>query len=280
MPNGGSNRFTVTSGITNFSGGGNVVSGTGPGAPGQQGTPLDVNVQEINCTLGPHCGYSFFIKGWVEVVPTTAAGQPSPIPTLAGTRTAADPSGITDFFENLVKDKAKSFIMDQLGIQSSEQSVEELKAKIDQLSQNITAIGAQLNQAIVEFRFDVIARELTKITNGLDTTYTIHLRQLADDVLKVKQAEATHDPAKISSAMAIYNTHKQSFITAGGSADGFTGALQDIHSLLQPRLGQTPFLYDLGDLILVRHRYLTSADSAVMQEVYNYAQEYQALAAE
>ncbi len=279
MPNGGSNRFTVTSGITNFSGNDNVVSGTDPGAPGQQGTPLDIKVKEINCTLGPHCGYSFFVEGWVKVVPTGAPGQPGPAPGpgLAARPMASESGSITDFFENLAKDKAKSFVMDQLGIPSSEQAVEELKAKVDQLNRNLTAIGEQLNRAITEFKFDVLALKLTDITNSLLNAYTTDMKPLAYDVVKIKQALAAHDMTAYQKALDTYNDHKRSFIADGSM---FTGAVQGIHTLLQPPLPKTtPFLYALGDVIMVQQRYLTAPDSATMQAVYNYAQEYQALAA-
>ena len=184
------------------------------------------------------------------------------------------------FFLNLAKDPAKNFVMNKLGIATTESQLHDLANKLDALQLQLTALEQRVTGLITQLGLTEAVREANHATDGLDTFYRDYFAVIGTDLYKLKQAQdrVPPDPAAVKKEMDQYESDVRTFISTANSR-GLNERITTIKHVFEPGSGATGLMRAVGESLLQKHQYLTPADSDEERSIYVYYEENQALAA-
>jgi hypothetical protein len=200
--------------------------------------------------------------------------------SLASARAMVDGDSIASFFLNLAKDPVKNFVMDKLGIATTESQLHDLANKLDALQLQLTALEQRVTGLITQLGLTEAVREANHATDGLDTFYRDYFAVIGTDLYKLKQAQdrVPPDPAAVKKEMDQYESDVRTFISTANSR-GLNERITTIKHVFEPGSGATGLMRAVGESLLQKHQYLTPADSDEERSIYVYYEENQALAA-
>lgn len=191
------------------------------------------------------------------------------------------PQGIEDsianYLKELAKDKAKNFIIEQLGLKQPSE-LDRVLAEIRALSAQLQAAESRLSAQIAELEFARRFDDLTDLSTDVDHMYRDYFQPLvvAGIQLRATQERRPRDEAAIEAATALYNQRKHRFENFA-DAIKITTITDKIHNRLQPRTGKG-ILREYGTVIMIKRRIVNFTDSENVALMYTYLEEHQALA--
>lgn len=221
-------------------------------------------------------------------------------PAFASTSYAAAASSAS---ANGPADSLISGVLSRLGSEGAGLLLKQLgmktdSVKLDEMAQKLNAIEAQLNSLqssvdnatsqIHEADYGLKIQTLTKTLEDLKAVY-IHgyqpLGQAAVDVATAREALAKapdagpdHDAAvkALDTAQTAYNAKVNFFENMFNNSWGAVGT---IHGTLNPMGHAESLITAYGKVLFDQNRYLTSAQSQALQDLYNAVAQYEALGA-
>ena len=191
------------------------------------------------------------------------------------------PQGIEDsianYLQELAKDKAKNFIIEQLG-RKQPSDLDRVLAEIKALSAQLQATEARLSAQIAELEFARRFDDLTDLSTDVDHMYRDYFLPLVTAGIQLRAAQERQPPdqAAIQAAMAQYSQRKQRFENFA-DAIKLTTITDKIHNRVQPRTGKG-ILREYGTVIMIKRRIVNFTDSENVALMYTYLEEHQALA--
>ncbi len=215
---------------------------------------------------------------------TSGVGSSRATPASAGKRARARrvrlesvEDSIAKYLAGLAKDKAKNFIIEQLGLKPPSE-LDRVLSEIKALSAQLRATEVRLTAQIAELQFEHRIDDLTDLTTDVDHMYRDYFLPLvtAGTQLKTEQEKQPRDQAAIAAAMALYHERKERLKNFADSVK-VTTITDKIHNRLQPSTGKG-VLREYGKVILTTHRIVNSSDSEKVALLYTFLEEHQALA--